>query len=195
MQRKGFPLIHLHDSAGDLFSFSKALELAIDHNEYGAYVDKHTPYELAECGARAFLSRDKMAGVAVWPDGNICSVFKDNRSSTSNAIGELLLTAISVGGTKLDCFDGFLRIIYSKFGFIPVARVKFDRQFAPPNWRSSFGEPDIIFWIHSGDSVEDVVQKIGSYPKFTPKDIEHLPCFESYDQAYQYRDSLLSGNN
>ena len=153
LQYNGFPLIYLHKCGDDLSSFSHALDAAVDNNEFGPYVDKHSPEELRREGVTAFLSRDRMAGVAVWPDGNIRAVFSDRRSKHRRAIGELLLTALSAGGTKLDCFDGFLRVIYAKFGFIPVARVKFECEHAPENWKSSFGEPDIIFWKHCGDPV------------------------------------------
>lgn len=190
LQDKGFPLIHLHRCEDDLSSFSKALANAVDHNTYGPYVDKHTPEELLESGANVFLSRDKMAGVAVWPDGNVGAVFNDSRSRYRNAIGELMLTALSAGGTKLDCYNGPLRRLYAKFGFVPVARVKFNREFAPENWREELGEPDVIFWMHCGDSVETVVQKIGTYPTYTQGDVEQLRYFDDYDEAYRYRDAL-----
>lgn len=104
-----------------------------------------------------------------------------------------MLTALSAEGTKLDCYDGALRGIYAKFGFIPVARVKFDWDFAPENWKAEFGEPDVVFWMHCGDSVETVAEKIGEYPTYCKEDIEELPCFDDYDAAYEYRDALIEG--
>lgn len=184
-----FPPIYLHECTDGFFSFSAALANAVDYNEFGPYVDKHSPNELCTSGARAFLSRSQMSGIAVWPDGNIRAVFNDRRSGVRFAIGELMLTALSVGGKKLDCFDGTLRIIYSKFGFIPVARVKFDPAFAPDNWKEKFGTPDIIFWMHCGDPVETVAANILKYRKYTPKDIQDLPCFDGYDEACRYRDA------
>lgn len=189
---KGFPLIHLQRYEDNFFSFSTALAEAIDYNEFGPYVDKHSSEELQRTHAVAFLSRDQKAGVAIWPDGNIRAVFKDKRSPIRNAIGELMLTALTAGGNKLDCFDGILRVVYSKFGFIPVARVRFDPKCQPENWNEEkFGKPDIIFWMHCGDSVEEVAEKIGKYPKYTNADIASLPCFEDYDTAFEYRDSML----
>lgn len=185
---KGFSLIHLHKCEDDLSSFSKALSDAVDYNTYGPYVDKHTPEDLRASGTNAFLSRNKMAGVAVWPDGNIGAVFNDGRSPHRNAIGELMLTALSVGGNKLDCYNGPLRRLYAKFGFIPVARVKFNPQYAPKNWRKDLKEPDIIFWIHCGDSAETVAQKIGSYPTYSQADVERLRYFDDYAKAGEYRD-------
>ena len=191
MTGKGFPLVHLHKCENDLFSFSAALEEAIDHNEFGAYVDKHSSEELRNTHAVAFLSRNQKAGVAIWPDGNIRAVFNDKRSPIKNAIGELMLTALAAGGNKLDCFDGMLRVIYSKFGFIPVAKVRFDPRFQPENWERKFGRPDIIFWMHCGDPVEKVAEKIGNYSKYTDADIAALPYFEDYDTAFEFRDNRL----
>ena len=53
------------------------------------------------------------------------------------------MKAISEGGIKLDCFDGFLPKLYAKFGFEPVAKVKFDPNFQPAGWKDEFGTPDI----------------------------------------------------
>lgn len=192
IQRKGFPRIYLHECGEDLSSFSLALGNAVDNNTYGPYVDKHTPEQLREAGAHVFLSRDKMAGVAVFPDGNIRSVFKDKRSRNQNAIGELMLTALNAGGNKLDCFNcAPLRRIYAMFGFIPAARVKFNWTFAPENWRKELGEPDIIFWFHCGDPIETVAASIADkarYPIYTKEDIAKLQCFDSYDAACRFRD-------
>lgn len=196
LKDKGFPLIHLRKCEDNFYPFSTALKEAVNNNEFGPYVDNHSPEELQHTHAVAFLSRNKKAGVAVWPDGNIRAVFNDKRSPIKRAIGELMLTALSSGGNKLDCFDGMLRVIYSKFGFIPVAKVRFDPKFQPENWNEDkFGRPDIIFWMHCGDSVEDVAEKIGKYRKYTNSDIAALPCFEDYDAAYEYRDKMLEKSN
>lgn len=190
LQNKGFPLIHLHKCEDDLSSFSKALEWTVDHNYHGPFVTKRTPEELRESGAVAFLSRDKMAGIAVWPDGNIGAAFKDSRSRNRNAIGELVLTAIAAGGSKLDCYGEALGQIYMRFGFIPVAKVKFDWAYAPTNWRPEFKEPDVIFLMHCDDSVERVAQNIADYPTYTKEDFQKLPYFDHYEEAYRYRDNL-----
>lgn len=41
---------------------------------------------------------------------------------------------IKNGGVKLDIFDSYLSMAYAKYGFIPVTKVKFNREFAPDNW-------------------------------------------------------------
>ncbi len=190
LKSKGFPLIYLHECGDDISSFSSALGNAVDHNTYGPFVCKHTPEELRESKAITFLSRNKMAGIAVWPDGNIGAAFNDKRSPHRFAIGELMLTALDAGGNKLDCFDGVLRRAYAKFGFVPVARVRFDWNYAPENWKKEFGNPDVIFWRHCGDPVELVAQRINTYPIYSREYITKLPCLENYEAAYQYRDGI-----
>lgn len=193
--KNGFPLIGLQEcnQEDEFSSFSESLSYAVEHNDFGPYVDKQSVDKLKDEGARVFLSRDSMAGVAVWPDGNIGALFKDKRASYQKAVGELVITAISVGGNKLDCYNGFLCNVYASFGFIPVARVKFNAEYAPDNWKKKFGEPDVIFCIHCGDSATEVAKKIGSYPEYSPEYIEELPCFPDYEDAYQYRDDQSPG--
>lgn len=187
LQKKGFLLVGLREckSDEDFSSFSQALSCVVDINPRGPFVEKRSVSDLKDSGARPFLAHNGMAGVAVWPDGNIGAAFKNCRLP-GKAIGELMLTALSIGGNKLDCYDGFLPKAYTQFGFIPVARVKFNREFAPDNWDvKKFEEPDVVFMMHCGDPVETVVKKINVYPFI---DLTHLPYFDTYEEAYQYRD-------
>ena len=128
-------------------------------------------------------------GVAVTPDGDIVSVFKNPESSAKGAVSSILLTAIENGGIKLDNFDGWLSDMYANHGFIPVSRCAFNREFAPSDWDyAEFKEPDIIFWMHNGESAETVASKIGNYPEY---DFSKIPLFPDYDSAMQYRDEQI----
>ncbi|MEG1997825.1 MAG: hypothetical protein RR051_05225, partial [Clostridiales bacterium] len=160
----------------------------IKTKSHGSYVSPHTAQELTESGAQTFLAADGLAGVAVWPGGNIGAVFKNGQLKTKDTADDLVLTALSNGGNKLDNFDGNLSNMYSKYGFIPVAKVAFNPEYAPEGWNyEKFGQPDVIFWMHNGDSPETVAAKIGDYPR---QDTSRLPIFPDYDAAYAYRDSL-----
>lgn len=99
-------------------------------------------------------------------------------------------TALAAGGDRLDCFDGFLSVLYPMFGFIPVARVKFDPKFAPEKWQDEFGTPDIVFFKHCGHSPEKTAGLIGSYPDYP--DLFQLPCLNSYEEAREYRDNDMA---
>ena len=179
----------------DIFSdFSDALNNAIQENEYGPFVSPQSATDLRDANATVFLSRDKMAGVSVWPDGNIGALFHHKDSRIRPARPELLLTALSYGGCKLDCFNGVLAIFYGSAGFIPVARVLFDYQYAPVDWKAEWGTPDIIFWCHNGNSPLTVARNYGKYAPISNHMLDTLPVFPTYEDAYKYRDSLIAAN-
>lgn len=183
------PNLQLTESTSQPEVFSSRLNDAITNNKYGAYVSPHSAKELSQDAAHTYLSPDGMAGVAVFRDGNIGAVFNNDRSNIRGASNDLILTALSNGGTKLDNFDGRLSSIYRRYGFIPVARVAFDPAEAPDGWKSEFGTPDVIFWMHNGDAPETVAGRIGQYGNY---DTSTLPLFQSYGDAYAYRDQLLA---
>jgi hypothetical protein len=94
-----------------------------------------------------FFSKDGLAGAAVKPDGDLVSVFK-HPSSTAK-MTEILTDAAKMA-VKLDAYDinGFLPMYYSKFGFRPVARVKFNDAYAPEGWKfDTMGRPDILYMV------------------------------------------------
>lgn len=156
-------------------------------NPHGAFVDIHTPEEYKKMKVR-LLSEDGKSGIAVEEDGNIVNLFSSN-SSTNGASTALFLAALAKGGIKGDNFGLDLTERYVQMGAIPVARVKFNDEFAPDDWNyERDGRPDIIFWMHNGESASDVAKKIGSYEE---ADISQLPLFDSYDEAAAYRDRLL----
>lgn len=186
LSRKGKTYVELKPSESPA-SFYNDIGRAKQGNKHGAYVAQHT---VEEYGDMLLLTGDNgNVGVAVTPDGDIVSVFKNPESSAKGAVSSILLTAIENGGIKLDNFNGQLSSFYGNHGFIPVSRCAFNREFAPSDWNySEFGEPDIIFWRHNGESAETVASKIGSYPVY---DFSKLPLFPDYDSAMQYRDEQI----
>mgnify|MGYP006948598912 FL=1 len=78
--------------------------------------------------------------------------------------------------------------MYELYGFNPISQVEFDQKFAPDDWNySRDGEPNIVFWIHNGDSAEDVILNFGGYDV----DWDNVKTFKTYEQAEQYRDNKL----
>ena len=71
--------------------------------------------------------------------------------------------AIANGGTKLDCYGAGLVRLYAQYGFVPVAKVKFNPEYANPGWNASRGPPDIYFMMHNGDNADAVVAREGTY--------------------------------
>ena len=191
MDERGLPNLGLKESTGDNTSFSYALEQAKANNPHGAFVDSQSAENLNASGTRTFLSSDGMAGVAVRPDGDIVGVFKNSQNRTRQAVKDLLITALSNGGTKLDCYGNTLGKMYAQMGFVPVARMDFNPEYAT-DWKPEFGTPDVIFWMHNGDSPELVASKSGTYSDYSNDYIKSLPTFTDYDAAGQYRDMLLA---
>ena len=184
----------------DYQTYSEALDAARTANRNGAMVDPQSTEELTEHGARTFLNADNTAGVAVEQDGNIVGVFKNPSNQTRKAAWDLLLNAIAAGGDHLDCYvlqpevsPQNLGRIYSQLGFEPVAYLRFNREYADPNWDyDSFGEPDVVMWVHNGDPVGTVVEHIGDYRYYTPGEIrETCKEFTDYDEAKAYQKEQL----
>lgn len=191
MDERGLPNLGLKESTGDNTSFSYALEQAKANNPHGAFVDSQSAENLNASGTRTFLSSDGMAGAAVRPDGDIVGVFKNSQNRTRQAVKDLLITALSNGGTKLDCYGNTLGKMYAQMGFVPVARMDFNPEYAT-DWKPEFGTPDVIFWMHNGDSPELVASKSGTYSDYSNDYIKSLPTFTDYEAAGQYRDMLLA---
>lgn len=184
----------------DYEAFSKALDAARTANRNGAMVDPQSVKELTEHGAKTFLNADGTAGVAVESDGNIVGVFKNPSNRTRKAAFDLLLNAIANGGDHLDCYvlqpevsPTNLGGIYAQLGFEPVAYLRFNREYADPSWDyDSFGEPDVVMWVHNGDSVETVAERINTYPDYSPAQIrETCKEFTDYDEAKAYQKEQL----
>ena len=172
--------------------FARALSAAIKDNPNGEMVDFHDPMELSKM--KRFMSENGGYGVAVESDGNITAVFNNYAvSGKKGVVKNLLLTALENGGTKLDCYATYaphdLTSKYAKLGFVPVAWMRFNPEYAKEGWHH--GEPDVVFFVHNGDSAETIRQKVNQYPTYTKEDIRKLPEFTDYDEAKAYQESKV----
>ncbi len=165
--------------------FYESITRAKQVNEHGAFVTRHTKEEYEHM--RLFLTEDGTAGIAITEDNNIVSIF--NGGEKRGVLKTLLPIAIQNGGEKLDNYNSpKLSAMYELYGFSPVSDVEFDSRFAPDDWNyKRDGEPNIVFWIHNGDSAEDVVLNFGRYD--VPWDA--VQSFNTYDEAAEYRDQVL----
>ncbi len=104
------------------------------------YTHLYSPEEYAQM--KTFLSPDGKSGFAIKPDGDIVSAFSTERGG--GRLDNIMRTALSEGGTKLDAFDKLpteskgLPDLYSKYGFKQVKR--------EPNWTK--GAPDVVYMEH-----------------------------------------------
>lgn len=182
-KEKGIEYIAIKNATPE--EFYEAIEKAKLINAHGAFVTKHTIDEYKNM--KLYITLDGCAGIAITSDNNIVSIF--NGGEKRGVLKTLLPLAINQGGRKLDNFNSAkLSAMYELYGFNPVSKVKFNSKFAPDDWNyERDGEPDIVFWIHNGDSAEDVVLNFGRYE--VPWD--SVQEFESYEEAGQYRDDLI----
>lgn len=152
-------------------------------NSFGAFVDQHTVEEYSQMSF-LFLTLDNKAGVAITTDNNIVSVF--NGGEQKGVLKTLLPVAIEFGGDRLDNYDGKLSTIYELYGFNPISNVPFDETFAPDDWNyERDGKPDIVFWLHNGDSMDNVLLNFGGYDV----DWDIVKKFSTYEDAESYRNS------
>jgi hypothetical protein len=189
------PNLNIHQ-IGNPTVFHRAIGQAKSGNEYGSLVHTYGPEEYGKM--KLFVVNAGAAGIAIKKDGDIVSVFKNpdmaNKDLIEKISNVLLIESIKNGGRKLDCFDGFLPELYSKFGFTPIARLKFNDEFAPEKWDyERDGRPNIIFMAHNGESLEEVLRKqeSGGYIKY--REIkEGVPFVADYEQASEMVGGFLS---
>lgn len=159
-------------------TYSSGLSDRYDANYFGKQVTRATPTELQRDFATMLVVADGRAGAAVRDTGEISALYSD--SSHRGASRALLPVAVQHGGTHLECFDTFLPQLYARSGFIKVATIPFNRDFAPEGWDYQAmskiapprGEPEIVFMVSSEQH-----EKL---------DRPGLKTFNDYDEADAY---------
>lgn len=170
----------------------------------GHQVSAHSVEDVTEHGLRPFLAGDDLAGFAVEPNGNITGVFKNPESKQRRVLDDMMLTAIQEGGDRLDCYAGDLFNVevsnkqrigplvnkYARYGFEPVAVVKYN-----PAYAESDQIQDIVFFMHNGKSAAQIAEEVrnGEAARYTPDDLLALKQFgpDDYEAAMEYRDNLI----
>ena len=144
-------------------TFTDAIEAARQsHGLKGecVYVYPAEEYE----GMRLFLTPDGMAGMALKEDGDMVSVFSHTDrggKKDGNAARSLIALAINEGAIKGDCYGRKLVELYGRFGFRPVAKDRFNPEFASEamqnedamraNFAEEDGRPDVVYLVYEGD--------------------------------------------
>lgn len=193
--RAGATTQELVDSTAAPEYFSAQLNRAIKENKNGLMVSPKTPQELADSGAITFMSKDGMSGAAVTADGDIEAVFRIPGGDGKRLSYQMVITAVDNGGVKLDCYGEALVKNYSKMGFEPVAKVKWNPEYAPDGW--NYGPKDVyVMKLQDGLDAAQIEAKLGlsetegGFHMFTDEELAALPEMD-YDEALAYRDSLL----
>lgn len=189
----GATAVELNDYTEQPAVFSSALKAAREADVANGWaVSPQDAEDLRKRKVKLLMSETGSAGLGVTPDGDIIGVFKNSQMQERGVLTSLLPSALANGGVKLDCYGAGLVKQYQRFGFVPVARVKFNAEFANSGWTSDKGEPDIYFMLHNGDSVEVSLQKAinNEYIKYSQGYLDSLPEMD-YAAAEKYRDEML----
>ena len=199
LQKAGKPNVQMTESTNDPDAFSKALEEARTTDvKNGWCVSPKSAEEASAPGMRTYMAENGAAGFAITKDGDIEAVFSNKQKGAPKGIADsLMLRAISAGGNRLDCYGERLATMYSGYGFIPVARVEFNEEFANEGWDESKGRPYVYIMVHNGDSADTVARKLGTYQLVTKEQLDALPTYgkEDYEAAMEYRNGLLNQRN
>lgn len=193
-QKKGTPTYPVKDTTTDPGSYEQALTAGRNSDpQNGWCVTPKSAQELKGGNVRTFMDENGTVGVGVSPDGDIVGVFKNKDGGPKKALDTMMPIAIEQGGDRLDCYGEGLVNLYAKYGFEPVARVEFNPEYANEGWTPDKGTPYIYVMKHNGDSADTVVDKMGTYPKYTDAQLDALPTYgkDDYDKAMAYRDSLM----
>lgn len=172
--------------------FKKAFAEERKYVEKKCFVDSKPMSELAKCKCLAF---DNGKGfVAVAKDGDIVSLMRSSRCDKRHFSLTALSYAIQAGGEKLDCYATYgwgLADLYCSLGFIPVVRVRFDRQYAPRGWKDYYGCPDIVFLFYCGDDLADLQANYisRSYPEYPNYDyVPYVDVFRAWRISSEAKD-------
>lgn len=105
--------------------------------------------EIVDAGGKLYLSEDGNFGAFVDATGYMGSLFKNPKSETKGVAKTLQDIRIKDGGRFFDAFGTHLEDIYIKNGFRPVARMKFNEEYAPDGWKESTlkDKPDVVFFV------------------------------------------------
>jgi hypothetical protein len=102
-------------------------------------------------------------------------------------VPQLIVNAVKEGGITLDNYD-YLVPYYSKFGFVPVAKVRWDDAQAPPDWdKKAFkkfnnGEPDVVAMAYHGGDPNTLSERVGQFGDAKTM-LDNAPYVENWDEA------------
>ena len=114
-------------------------------------------------------------------DGDIISVCASSKDKGAVNGKQLMKIAVSHGGTKLDSFEGN-HGFYLKCGFEPVSWCRFDREYAPHDWKPGRDkEEPVIFYKYTGRVTAESAKNF----------MMRVPVSEDYDTAKAARNASM----
>ena len=119
----------------------------VARNKRAEFLTPYTIEEFKKHNVQTFQVEGYEIGFALKPIGNgDMDIISVHNNTDIRGIGKALIdSAIRMGGTTLDHFDGFLSDFYSKKGFKEIDRYKWNPAYAPQNWDyEKYNTPDVI---------------------------------------------------
>ena len=117
--------------------------------------------DIVENGGKLFVSKDGKAGAYVKAGGYMGGLFKSPDSKLKGLSKPLQEARAAAGGQYFDAYGTELEAIYVKNGYKPVARIKFNPEFAPEGWDAENSplkdQPDVVFFVKGDGQVGDGV--------------------------------------
>lgn len=167
--------------------FYESMNKAMRTNKHSEYADIYNPEDYDKIKT-FLLINDGIAGLAITNEGNIISIFKDtSRKDFRNALNSLMPLAIMYGGTHMNCYGDWLAKNYMRYGFIPIARCKFDDTRASSCWNyEKYGRPDIYFLMETTNDLDTLVKRSFQFSDDDFYKRKELLPYMSYEDGIKY---------
>lgn len=138
-------------------------------------ISKDEAQIILEDGGKLFLTSDNSAGGYVKADGYMGGLFKSPKSKQKGVAKALQSARVKEKGFFMEALGTPLVKMYVANGFRPIARLKFNEEYAPEQWDHKNSplktKPDNVFLAYDPQ---------GKYKETDGK------YFEDYDKAYEY---------
>ena len=180
----------------DEIKFYNSINEAKLKNNFGCYLSLYEKNDYKNF--KNFLLDEGVAGFSVKPDGDLVSVFKNPELAKKepdkykNVIDKIMMVALQNNATKMDCYGNFLASVYMNYGFIPVGKVKFNKEYCK-NWDTEkHGTPDVIALCRVYMSSDELIKRRSQNEFYDFYEInEKIPYFDNYEDLLNYRDKLF----
>ena len=165
-------------TAQNAIQYNAEMQASLRDNPTAPQVEIKSPEELQTMN---LFRTESGSGFAIKPDGDVVAVFASPAEKPGGAYA-MLDAAVQAGGRKLDAFDTYLPRIYETVGFRPVAKLKWNDEYAPEGWdKETFkaynnGEPDVVFFVYDPDYMGSGGAK-------------NIPYVDEYDDAVAIQNS------
>ena len=193
-KNRGTQVYAVKDTTADPEGYESALMAGRESDQQNGWcVTPKSAQELRDGNIRTIMNESGTVGVGIAPNGDIEAVFKNKNGGPRKALDTMMPIAIEQGGDRLDCYGEGLVRAYKKYGFVPVARVEFNQEYANPGWTPEKGTPYVYVMMHNGDSADTGVERMGVYGPVTQEELDALPTYGKgdYDAASAHRDALM----